>query len=271
MDVDPMPVVPPTAATAQTMDVSDAARKEDRKEDAMPPPSPGMQARLDADDDLSELIPKIQMNTASNNRCEANAMPTVVPAPQKQFFGVLGQRHVICINGLPNNGKKFVAYELGWYLEFFYGAKVAYFQVEDYTSHASREANALALLEDVQKFLRKAGGISRPHSFQQGGETEADASFAKRRKENTDSGRVAIVLPPRMAALSAMDDETAKEAWASTWSCTNAVDRNWIRKRLVEAGEDYKLMFIEIELTDKDLLKQHDQVRAHLLTPLSTS
>ena len=76
MDGDPMPVVPPTAAMAQTMDVSDAPRKEDRKEDAMPPPSPGMQARLDADDDLSELIPKIQMNTASNNRCEANAMPT---------------------------------------------------------------------------------------------------------------------------------------------------------------------------------------------------
>ena len=38
-----------------------------------------------------------------------------------------------------------IARELGWYLEFFYGAKVAYFQVEDYIGHGGREANALAL------------------------------------------------------------------------------------------------------------------------------
>ena len=43
----------------------------------------------------------------------------------------------------------------------------------------------------------------------------------------------------------------------STWTCNNAVDRNWVHKRLLEQGEDYKLMFIEIELTDRALLKQH--------------
>merc|ERR1719316_2526288 len=88
---------------------------------------------------VSELMPKIQAATAKNSAGETNELPTTVPAPQKQFFGVLGQRHVICINGLPNNGKKFVAKELGWYLEFFYGARVEYFQVEDYANHGGRD------------------------------------------------------------------------------------------------------------------------------------
>ena len=93
-------------------------------------------------------------------------MPTVVPAPQKQFFGVLGQRHVICISGLPNNGKMFVAQELGWYLEFFYGAKVAYFAVDEYANHGSRDENARALLDDVKSFLRKSGGNTRTTASQ---------------------------------------------------------------------------------------------------------
>merc|ERR1719327_2022303 len=109
-------------------------------------------------DCMSELVPRIQAATAQSPTT-SNQLPTVVPAPQKQFFGVLGQRHVICINGLPNNGKAFIAEELGWYLEFFHGAKVEYFHVDHYAVHGSREANARALLEDVQSFLRKAGGI----------------------------------------------------------------------------------------------------------------
>ena len=72
-------------------------------------------------DEMNELVPKIQASTARKSR-PSNEQPTTVPAPQKQYFGVLGQRHVICINGLPNNGKAFVARELGWYLEFFHGA-----------------------------------------------------------------------------------------------------------------------------------------------------
>ena len=240
------PRVPPTLATDSAMapapDLSDLPTVA----------SPGMKPAEASQDDLSELMPKIQLMATASYNSEHNAMPTVVPAPQKQFFGVLGQRHVICISGLPNNGKKFVARELGWYLEFFYGTKVAYFQVEDYANGGTREERALQLLEDVQCFLRKAGGISR------GGAGEGEGDL--RRREHTDSGRVAIVLPPKMAALAAMDDASAKEAWTSTWSCTSAVDRKWIRKRLADAGEDYKLMFLEIELTDRALLRQHDAV-----------
>jgi len=204
-------------------------------------------------EDMDELVPKIQAKTAQASRVPSNALPTAVPAPQKQYFGVLGQRHVICINGLPNNGKAFVAKELGWYLEFFHGAKVRYFAVDHYAGHGSREANARALLADVSGFLRKAGGISSSFDFAD----EGDTSFNARKMTNTDSGRVAIVLPPRMAAMASVDTKAAKEMWDNTWSCTNALDRNWIRKRLAECSGDAKLMFIEIELTDPELLQQH--------------
>ena len=54
-----------------------------------------------------------------------------------------------------------------------------------------------------------------------------------------------------------MDNERAKEVWSSTWSSMNALDRNWIRKHLAESRQDCKLMFIELELTDPDLLRMH--------------
>lgn len=201
---------------------------------------------------LSELVPKIQV-AAARNTCATNTLPTAVPAPQKQFFGVLGQRHVICINGLPNNGKAFVAMELGWYLEFFHGAQVQYYEVGDYNDRGSREANARALLEDVSAFLRRAGGIGSCSHL----EDEDEASFVSRKMTNTDSGRVAIVLPPRLSVMAAMDDDAAKDVWKHTWSCTNALDRNWIRKHVAETAGDAKLMFIEIEVTDPELLQQH--------------
>lgn len=113
---------------------------------------------------LNELVPRIQASTARKAASIANEQPTTVPAPQKQYFGVLGQRHVICLIGVPNNGKAFVARELGWYLEFFHGARVAYFEVDKYVDEGSREANASKLLGDVQSFLRSAGGIRASRS-----------------------------------------------------------------------------------------------------------
>jgi len=213
-------------------------------------------------DELSELVPKIQI-AAARNHIESNTQPTAIPAPQKQYFGVLGQRHVICINGLPNNGKAFVARELGWYLEFFHGARVAYFEVDHY-ARGDRETNAHALLADVQTFLRPAGSLGLSEMMPSPGApvaasptTQAEGDDAARKMSNTDSGRVAIVTPPRMSTMATMDEAQAKETWNNTWSCTNALDRNWIRKQLAESCADSKLMFIEIELTDELLLKQH--------------
>jgi len=219
-------------------------------------------------------MPKIQAATAQSSATDSNQLPTVVPAPQKQYFGVLGQRHVICISGLPNNGKAFLAYELGWYLEFFHGAKVELFEVERYAHHGSREANAQALLDDVLSFLHKAGGIGASPSGEYIDELDHDMeskknpgafptspkpkeSFGARKSHDTDAGRVAIVMPPRMSALAALDNNQAKEMWSSTWSSNNALDRNWIRKSLVEVQLECKLMFVEIELTDPDLVRMH--------------
>ena len=113
---------------------------------------------------MNELVPRIQASTAQKARQSgSNEQPTTVPAPQKQYFGVLGQRHVICLIGVPNNGKAFVGRELGWYLEFFHGARVAYFEVDKYVDEGSREANASKLAQDVQSFLRSAGGIGASH------------------------------------------------------------------------------------------------------------
>jgi len=241
---------------------------------ANPPPSSPEMIRKRSCGDIGELMPKIQAATAQSSAKNSNQLPTVVPAPQKQFFGVLGQRHVICINGLPNNGKAFLAYELGWYLEFFHGAKVKLFQVEKYAHHGSREANAQALLDDLLSFLHQAGGIgaspSGLHLDEFANEMESKEtreivstspqtkeSFRARKSHDTDAGRVAIVMPPRIAALAALGKNQAKEMWSSTWSSNNALDRNWIRKTLAERKEDCKLMFIEIELTDPDLIRMH--------------
>ena len=38
---------------------------------------------------------------------------------------------IICLTGLPHRGRASLASELGWYLEFFHGAKVDYFDVAD--------------------------------------------------------------------------------------------------------------------------------------------
>ena len=45
--------------------------------------------------------------------------------------------------------------------------------------------------------------------------------------------------------------------WNNTWSCTNALDRDWIRRQLKDARMDCKVMFIELELTDPELIRQH--------------
>ena len=207
---------------ADTNATSAAAAPSRQRQAAAALSSPSLLPRRSPNiDEMNELMPKIQASTARNRR-PSNEQPTAVPAPQKQYFGVLGQHHVICINGLPNNGKAFVARELGWYLEFFHGARVEYFEVDKYADCGSREANARALLADVQCFLRSAGGIGASHNNMPAMSAEgappgslesvlAEESFRDRKSMNTDSGRVAIVMPPRMSAMAAMDDAQAKE------------------------------------------------------------
>ena len=249
--MDSVAVVPLTPGTPD-MDVSDKAFDK-----------PAGVPRVNSQQ-YSELAPKIQVTVAKNAN-SGNTQPTVVPAPQKQFFGTLGQRHAICVSGLPNNGKAFVAKELGWYLEFFHGARVEYFQVEQYfVEGRGKEADAQALLADVSSFLRSASGLpmtspSKRSARVSSDDSSDDESFSRRRMTHTDAGRVAIVIAPRMGSMTELSDEAAKAMWTSTWSCINGLDRDWIRRRLEPrtSGLDCKLMFIEIELTDPKLRQQH--------------
>ena len=211
---------------------------------------------------FGELGSKIHAELVRARVHECNTQPTTLPAPQKQYFGTMGMRHVLCICGLPNTCKSFVAFELGWYLEFFHGATVEYFDVAHYAGRGTKEACARALLEDVQKFLDQAGGRGRQStSTSDVVAVEGMDEESIRMMKMTDSGRVAIVTPPSlptMARLKRDDDHAqAKVMWQSIWSCTNALDRDWVRRELQQGKKDSKLMFIEIEVTDEQLLRQH--------------
>ena len=57
--------------------------------------------------------------------------PTKVPPPISALTGALGQRHVICVIGLPFSGQTPVTHLLRQHLEFFHGAAVRIFDVSD--------------------------------------------------------------------------------------------------------------------------------------------
>ena len=140
-----------------------------------------------------------------NHASVQNPMPTAVPAPQKQFFGTLGVRHVICMVGLPHRGRNYVAAELGWYLEFFHGTEVKIFDVAAYAD-ASGEASSRGkcahdLLAAVDAFLE-------------------GSTAATEEGHDADAGRVAIILPFRMSD-SERDQrllERSKNALQHVWS-----------------------------------------------------
>lgn len=237
-------------------------------------------------------FPKSQANLG---RTTFNPQPTAVPAPQKQFFGTLGLRHVICIAGLPHRGRNYIAHELGWYLEFFHGAEVRHFDVAQHAeaTGGSREANAEGLLTELQAFLQGKSAATA-QNFE---DPEMDDD---QKMQMTDAGKVAIIIPFRMSVLehdgyarsrsstdadvaatptepaSPMASPTAsspmaptqidrdlkllersRTSWQHIWSCTNATDREWVRERLARSQAHCKLMFIELEVTEARLLRQH--------------
>ena len=61
-----------------------------------------------------------------------NPLPTAVPPPIAATAGTLGVRHVLCLIGLPERGKPFIAGRLQAYLSFFHGAEVKLFNISQY-------------------------------------------------------------------------------------------------------------------------------------------
>jgi hypothetical protein len=212
----------------------------------------------------------------------SNPQPTTVPAPQRQYFGTLGARHVICMVGLPYRGRNYVASELGWYLEFFHGAEVRHFDVAASAAASGgsgREEHAQALLAEIQSFLQSSSASTALNLDEQ---STAD----EKKTRQTDAGKVAIILPftmlsepPRDAASTHGDApahppslqpqaspslardqwliERSRDSWTHIWSCTNVMDREWVRSKLhAAAGGDCKLMFIELVVSDQRLVQE---------------
>ena len=195
-----------------------------------------------------------------NHASAQNPEPTAVPAPQKQFFGTLGARHVICMVGLPHRGRDYVATELGWYLEFFHGAEVKLFDVAEYADaygEGSRQQHAQNLFKAMEDFLQDSTAATALNLRE---EARGDAA----KLQMADQGKVAIVLPFRMADTEMRDQrllERSRNAHEHVWSCSNATDREWVRQRL-SMRTACKLMFVELEVTDAGLRKQHlDQLQ----------
>ena len=85
-----------------------------------------------------------------------NPQPTAVPPPIAANAGTLGVRHVLCIIGLPERGKPYIARRLQSYLSFFHGADVQLFNIAEYVrGPPGSDENADALLADLRKFMEK--------------------------------------------------------------------------------------------------------------------
>ena len=119
-----------------------------------------------------------------------NPMPQSLPPPKYGEQGIIGEKHVLVMVGLPARGKTHMAKRLCQYLRFFHGANTRVFNVGDYRrkfagagqkadffnseNKATRLKFASAALKDMVDFL-----------FQ-----EDATSFLEQRV--VDSGRVAI-------------------------------------------------------------------------------
>ena len=143
-----------------------------------------------------------------------NPKPTAVPPPIAANAGTLGVRHVLCVIGLPERGKPYIAKRLKSYLSFFHGADVQLFNIREYVSGpCGCDANAEALLYDLKRFMERkneaaASNMSVPlecaepsvgtrRSSNKDLEDDADERVLidenDRRRKNVDSGKVAII------------------------------------------------------------------------------
>lgn len=86
-----------------------------------------------------------------------NPLPTAVPPPIAAVAGLLGVRHVLCLIGLPERGKPFIAQRLSKYLSFFHGAEVKLFDVNEVMDRAGgppgSDHNAMFMFEEIKAFM----------------------------------------------------------------------------------------------------------------------
>ena len=163
-----------------------------------------------------------------------NPLPTAVPPPIAATAGTLGVRHVLCLIGLPERGKPFIARRLESYLSFFHGAAVRRFDINEYQkADAGSDENANALLYDLREFMQGHNEQSGRNMDLLSSEQHIDET--DKRRKNVDSGKVAIVFATESHA-----------AFKEKWAGTSKERRRWMADTLRrDTSLHAKLIFIE--------------------------
>ena len=193
------------------------------------------------------LFPAAQKGATTET--EWNANPTKVPPPIAALTGTLGQRHLICVIGLPFSGQIPVTHLLRHYLEFMHGAEVRLFDVNDHTS-GTPEENRASLLEVITTFLtgkRSADSAEAANIRPLVGKMRAGADLvSNERFDHVDSGRVAIVFDSNVGAHG--------DEW---WSAATKRSRRWIADQIREQNKSVSSTFVEVIVTDPEMIRSN--------------
>eukprot|EP00908_Phaeocystis_cordata_P002769 Transcript_13012.p1 GENE.Transcript_13012~~Transcript_13012.p1 ORF type:complete len:450 (+),score=113.37 Transcript_13012:34-1350(+) len=184
-----------------------------------------------------------------------NTEPTKVPPPIAALTGTLGQRHVICVIGLPCSGQIPVAHTMRHYLEFMHGADVKCFDVNEFSA-ATPEANREELLSAVGAHLMSERRMSSAAASQIRplvGTVLSDDRF-----HNVDPGKVAIVFDSDAAAHGDVPRSGTCER-CETWSCSTKRSRRWVVQQLAELSTSTPISttFVEVVIDDPAMLRAH--------------
>ena len=239
-----------------------------------------------------EIDPYVRSQEHLLQATENNPLPTAVPPPIAANAGTLGVRHVLCVIGLPERGKPYIARRLQAYLSFFHGADVHIYNLSDYQKgEPGCDENADALLADLRQFMSKensvagnnmsvtksgsVGGASHPaKSGSVGGaslpsisDPEDDSSEVlvvddkDPRRKNVDSGKVAIIMSTDSHA-----------SFKEKWSGTSKERRQWAATTLAaDKKMNAKLIYIEVIVNHPTLIEANIRAKRRALGQGDTS
>ena len=227
-------------------------------------PPPGGIPRRDTD---PEITPFVDSQAHLLHATENNPLPTAVPPPISANAGTLGVRHVLCVIGLPERGKPYIAKRLQAYLSFFHGAEVQVFNLTDYERGPTGcDENADALLEDMRKFMSKQNAAAASNmsvaKAQNGGDAEEALVDEKdKRRKNVDSGKVAIIM-----------STDSHRSFKEKWSGTSKERRQWAATTLaLDRRMNAKLIFIEVIVNQPALIEANIRAKRRALGQGDTS
>ena len=166
-----------------------------------PPIAPGCGRERVNSDAAQGSIPFVLSQSHLLQPTQDNPQPTAVPPPIAAVAGMLGDRHVMCMIGLPERGKPFIAKRLKQYLEFFHGAQVRIFDLHTYQLRSGKPAgsdeNAELLLVELRAFMSSSKGSASANLDHLGASASVGydgLSETDRRLKHVDAGKVAIII-----------------------------------------------------------------------------